>query len=151
MKKTNATNNAKTKNNAIERHVPPYTPSFEKYNKLMNQISEKTPTNLHYQERSVFMKEVNTKNFWTVEFGTQKGITVPIWVFVIFRQSDREHNQNLNNDTFFRTSVTSVQCIFGTEKHPDNAILLNYNDDENSQWYGQIKKGFGALTRDNIL
>ena len=44
----------------------------------MNQIKNKTPTNLHYPERSVFMKEVKTKSSWTSELGTQEGINVPI-------------------------------------------------------------------------
>ena len=44
--------------------------------------------------------------------------------------------------------VSSAQCIIGTEKDPDSAILLNYADD---QEYAQIKEAFKALTKDNIL
>ena len=47
--------------------------------------------------------------------------------------------------------VTSAQCIIGNEKYPDSAILLNYDDDDYSQGYGQIKEAFKALTKDNIL
>ena len=47
--------------------------------------------------------------------------------------------------------VTSAQCIIGTEKYPDSATLLNYDDDDYSQGYGQIKEAFRALTKDNIL
>ena len=47
--------------------------------------------------------------------------------------------------------ITSAQCIIGTEKYPDNAILLNYDEDDYSQRYGQIKEAFKALTNDNIL
>ena len=43
--------------------------------------------------------------------------------------------------------VTSAQCISGTEKLPDNAILLNYNDDHYSQAYGQIKEDSKAHTK----
>ena len=64
---------------------------------------------------------------------------------------DRQNDQNLNNDTFYRPLVTSAQCIIGTEKHPDGGILLNYNDDDYSQGNGQIKEAFKALTKDNIL
>ena len=78
LNKDNATNNAKIVINSIEWYVPHYVPSLEEYNKLMDQIYKKTPTNLHYPERSVFMKEVNTQNFWTFELGTQEGINVPI-------------------------------------------------------------------------
>ena len=47
--------------------------------------------------------------------------------------------------------VTSAQCVIGTEKYPDSAILLNYDDDDYSQGYGQIKEAFKALTKDIIL
>ena len=151
LNKNNATANAKIKINGIEWYVPHYEPSLEEYTKLQTQIKNKTPTNLHYPERSVFMKEVNTQNFWTFELGTQEGVNVPIWVFVAFQQHDRQHDQTLNNDTFYRMPVTSAQCIIGTEKYPDSAILLNYDDDKYCQGYGQIKEAFKALTKDNIL
>ena len=117
----------------------------------MTQIDKKTPTLMHYVEKCVFMKEVNTQNLWTFELGTQEGINVPIWIFVAFQQSDRQNNQSLNSDTFYRPPVTSAQCIIGTEKYPDSAILLNYNDDDYSQGYGQIKEAFKALTKVDIL
>ena len=63
LNKGSATNNGKNKINSLEWYVPHYTPSLEEYNKLMNQIKNKTPTKLHYPEKSVFMKEVNTQNF----------------------------------------------------------------------------------------
>ena len=151
LNKNDTTNNAKIKINAIEWYVPHYVPSINEYNKLMIQIKNETPTNLHYPERSVFMKEVNTQNFWTFELGTQEGVNVPIWIFVAFQQHDRQHDQTLNNDTFYRMPVTSAQCIIGTEKYPDSSILLNYDDDDYSQGYGQIKEAFRALTKDNIL
>ena len=110
-----------------------------------------TPTLLHYPGRSVFMKEVNTQNLWTFELGTQEGNNIPIWIFVAFQPNDRQNNQNFNNDTFYRPLVTSAQCIIGTEKYPDSGILLNYNDDNYSQGYGQIKQAFKALTKDNLL
>ena len=64
---------------------------------------------------------------------------------------DRQNDQNLNNDTFIRLPEISAQCIIGTKKYPDSAILLNYNDDDQSQGYGQIKEAFKALTKDNVL
>ena len=97
------------------------------------------------------MKEVITQNFWTFELGTQEGVNVPIWIYVAFQQHDTQHNQTLNNDTFYRMPVTSAQCIIGTENYSDSAILLNYDDDDYSQGYGQIKEAFKALTKDNIL
>ena len=47
--------------------------------------------------------------------------------------------------------ITSAQVIIGTEKYTDSAALLNYNGDDYSHGYGQIKEAFEALTKDNIL
>ena len=151
LNKGNAINNAKIKINAIEWYVPHYTPSMQQQAILSKQIINKTPTQIQYPERSVFMKEVNTQNFWTFELGTQEGINIPTWVFVAFQQNDRQHDQNLNNDTFVRLPVISAQVVIGTERYPDSAILLNYDDDDYSQGYGQIKEAFRALAKDDIL
>ena len=118
---------------------------------LIGQIEDKKPTELIYVERSVFMKELSTQNLWTSELGTQEGINVPIWIFVGFQQSVRQYDQNLNNDTFYRPPVIGAQCIIGTEKYHDSAILLSYNDDYHSEVYAQIKEAFRAVSKDDTL
>ena len=50
------------------------------------QILSKTPTEVQYVERSVFMKEVNNQSFRTFELRTQEGVNVPIWMIVGFQQ-----------------------------------------------------------------
>ena len=151
LNKDNAINNGKIKIKAIELFVPHYTPSMQQQSILSKQIINKTPTQIQYPERSVFMKEVNTQNFWTFELGTQEDINIPTWIFVVFQQNDRQHDQNLNNDTFVRLPVISAQVVIGTERYPDSGILLNYDDDDYSQGYGQIKEAFRSLTKDDIL
>ena len=151
LKKDNAVANGTVKINSLDWYVPHYSANLKEYTKLLTQIKRNTPTLLHYPERSVFMKEVNTQKLWTFELGSQEGINVPIWIFVAFQQNDRQNDQNPNNDTFYRPLVSSAQCIIGTEKYPDSSILLNYNDDDYSQGYGQIKEAFKALTKDNLL
>ena len=96
------------------------------------------------------MTEVNTQKLWSFDLVTEEGINVPIWIIVRFQQSDREHDQNTNNDTFYGPLITSAQCIIGTKRYTDNSILLIYNDDY-SQGYGQIEQAFRALTKDQIL
>ena len=151
LNKDNAIAVGRVKINRLDWYVPHYSPNLEEYTKLMTQIKKNSPTLLHYPERSVFMKEVNTQNLWNFELGTQEGVNVPLWIFVAFQQSDRQNSQNLNNDTFYRPLVKSAQCIIGTEKYPDSGILLNYNDDDYSQGYGLIKEAFKALTKDDLL
>ena len=151
MNKGNAINNGKIKNNAIEWYVPHYTCSVEQQSILSKQILNKTPTQIQYPERFVFMKQANTQNFWTFELGKQESINIPTWVFVAFQQNDRQRDQNLNNDTFVRLPVISAEVVIGTERYSDSSILLNYDDDDYSQGYGQIKEAFRALTKDDIL
>ena len=151
LNEDNAINVGKIKINAIEWHVPHYTPSIQQQSILSKQIINKTPTEINYPEGSVFMKEVNTQKFWTFELGTQEGINIPSWIFVAFHQNDRQHDQILNNDTFVRLPVISAQVVIGTERYLDSAILLNYEDDDYSQGYGQIKEAFKSLTKDDIL
>ena len=130
LNKSNATINAKIKNISIEWYVKNYTRSIEQQRILMKQIVDKTPTELHCPERSVFMKEVNTQNLSTFELGTQEGINVPIRIYVAFKRNNRQPEQNLNNDTFYRMPVVSAQVIIGTERYPDVGILLNYDADD---------------------
>ena len=151
LNKDNPINIGRNKINAIEWYVPHYTPSMQQQSILSKQIINKTPTEIKYPERSVFMKEVNTQNFWTFELGTQEGINIPTWIFVGFQQNDRQNDQNLNNDTFVRLPVISAQVVIGTDRYPDSAILLNYEDDDYSQGYGQIKEAFKSSTKDDIL
>ena len=151
LNKGNAINISKVKINGIELYVAHYTPSIQQQSILSKQIINKTPTEIIYPERSVFMKEVNTQNYWSFELGTQEGINIPSWIFVGFQQKDRQHDQNLNNDTFVRLPVISAQVVIGTERYPDSGILLNYDDDYYSQGYGQIKEAFKSLTKGDIL
>ena len=151
LNKGNVINIGKIKINAVEWYVPHYTPSIQQQSILSKQFINKTPTEINYPERSVFMKEVNTQNFWVFDLGTQQGINIPTWIFVAFQQNDRQNDQNLNNDTFARLPVISAQVVIGTERYPDSGILLNYDDDDYSQGYGLIKEAFKALTEDDIL
>ena len=86
LSKDNAINNAKNKFIAMEWYVPHYTPSISNQAILSKQISSKTPTELQYVERSVFLKEVNTQNSWTFEVGAKEGIIIAIWIINCFQQ-----------------------------------------------------------------
>ena len=90
------------------------------------------------------MKEVNNQNLWKFELGSQESMNIPIWIIIGFQPRDRQDSQSLNNDTYCRLPVTSCQCIIGTEKYPDNSILLNYDDDNFSQGFAQINEAFRA-------
>ena len=50
---------------------------------------------------------------------------------------------------FINLPVTSVQCIVGTERDPDNSILLKNDDDDYFQGFGRNKEVFRGLTKDD--
>ena len=58
----------------------------------------------------------------------------------MFSKRGIQDSQNLNNDTFYRPPLASAQSNIGTDKYPDAGTLLNYDNDDCSQRYGQIKK-----------
>ena len=142
---------ARIKIDHIHWYVPHFTPSKSQQAIMSKQILHKTPTELRYVERSVFMKEVNNQNLGNFELGSKENMNVPIFIFIGFQQQDRQDSQDLNNDTFCRLPVVSAQCVIGTEKYPDTGILLNYDDYDYSQGCHQIKEAFKALTKDDIL
>ena len=118
---------------------------------MSEQILNKTPTELRYVQRSVFMKEVNNQKLWIFDMGSQENMYVSIWIIIGFQQQDRQDSQNLNKDAFCRLPVVSAQCFIGSELYPDAGILLNYDVDDYSQGYHQIKKAFKASTKDDVI
>ena len=92
LNKADATIVGRIKINGIEWYVPHYTPSISNQAILSKQILSKVPTELQYVERSVFMKNVNTKNFGTFELGTQEGINVLFGLLLFFnKELDKVH------------------------------------------------------------
>ena len=69
---------ARIKIDHIHWYVPHYTPSMSQQGIMSKQILNKTPTELSYIERSVFMKQVNNQNVWNFELGSQENMNVPI-------------------------------------------------------------------------
>ena len=136
MNEDNATNIDNIKINSIEWYIPHYTPSIPQQATLSKQILGKPPTKLKYVERSVLLKEINAQFLWFFDSRTQERINISIWIVESFQQRGRQYNQNLNNDSFFRPPITSVQCIAGTEKYPDSSILTIYNDAEYIHGFG---------------
>ena len=76
------------------------------------------------------MKEVNNQNLWHFELDSKESMNFSLWMIEIFEQRDTKVSQDLNKDTLCILPVTSAQCITGTEKNPDAAILLNFVDDD---------------------
>ena len=63
LKKDNAINNAKIKNNAKEWYVPHYTPSISNEAILSKQTLSRPPTDIQHVEKSVFFVRINYSKF----------------------------------------------------------------------------------------
>ena len=142
---------ARIKIDHIHWFIPQYTPNFQQQGMLSNQILRTIPTELRSIERSVFVEEVNNRNLWNLELGSQESTNVLVWITVGLQQRTLQDSQKLNDETFCRLPVTSCQCIIGTEKYPGSGIFVNYDDDDCLQVYAQIKEAIKALTQDDIL
>ena len=76
---------------------------------------------------------------------------VPIWNIIGFQERDRQDSPNLNNDTFVDYLLLVLNIILELKKNPNSGILINYDDDDYTQGYSQIKEVFRALTKDDIF
>ena len=90
MNEDNAINISKIKIIAVERYVPHYTPSIPSQGILSEQVLSKTPTELQYVDRTIFMIKVRTQSFSTFELGTREGIDVTIWIVADFPPRNRQ-------------------------------------------------------------
>ena len=80
LSKDNAIINATIKIKSFEWHVPQYTPSLNEQALISNQTLSKTPVELQYIERSVFMDEVKYQKKRKFQIGTQEGVKVSIFL-----------------------------------------------------------------------
>ena len=124
---------ARVKIDRLHWYVPHYTPSIQQQGILAKQVLSKTPTEIRYIQRAVFLKQVTNRNLWKFELACQENMNVPISIVKRFQQRDSEDSQILNVFTFSRLPVNSCHCTIGTEKHPDSGMLPNYDDDDFSQ------------------
>ena len=63
LKKDNAINKGKIKTNAIEWYVPHYTASMQQQSILSEEIINKTPTQIQFPEKTIFIEESNNQKF----------------------------------------------------------------------------------------
>ena len=75
LNKHNDINKAKIIINSIEWQLPHYTPSIQQQAILSKQVFSKTPTELQYIKRSVFMQKVNRQKHGIFILGLKKAWT----------------------------------------------------------------------------
>ena len=91
---------ARNKNDHIHLYVGQYSHCSQQQSILSKQSLRKTPTELRWFQRSLFLKGVNNQNLWKLELGGQESMNVSIGIVIGFQQRDRQDSQNLTNDIF---------------------------------------------------
>ena len=61
---------------------------------MLGHIVSKTPTELSYNKRSFYMKDVTTKNNWTSELRVGDGIDIAIFMIIGLMQRDQFNQQH---------------------------------------------------------
>ena len=130
--------------------IPHYTPSMENQQLVMDQILDKDPTETFYTERTVFRKDVNTNNSWTIELGNS-GESTPTYVVVGFQARNKIDSQTHDNAIFDRLPVSNAVCKIGSEKHPHDGIECDYNRDKFDQAYSEIENFYLLKSEINLL
>ena len=84
--------------------IPNLIPSLSNQIFLMEHFISKTPTQLTFNKRSCYMKDVTTENNWSLELGAGDGTDVPVFIIVGFMQRDQfnqQHQKKWNILSFF--------------------------------------------------
>ena len=83
---------------------------------MLEQIVPRSATELGYSKRSVFVKNITIKSFWTFDLDVEYGLELPFFVKEGFIQREQVHQQAHNNVTIFWPSVSRGQFSIATEK-----------------------------------
>ena len=76
-----------------------FTPNPDNQQLVADQMLTEIPTELYFEERSVFKKLINKIGSWTFELGIGNGKNLPSWVFVGFIGTNKF--DRLGNDFSF--------------------------------------------------
>ena len=134
----------------INWYIPHYVPNLENQQLVLNQVLNKDPTELHYIERVVFRKDVNTNKNWTFELGNS-GESTPTFVIVGFQARNKIVSQTHDDATFDRLPVSNAVCKIGSGKHPDDGIECDYDRDKYDQAYSEIETFYHLKSETNLL
>ena len=135
----------------ISWYIPHYVPNIENQQLVMDQILNKDPTELHYIERVVFRRDVNTNSNWTFELGNSNNESCPMFVIVGFQASSKIDSQIHNNATFDKLPISNAVCKIGSEKYPDDGIECDYDRDKYDQAHSEIENFYLLKSETNLL
>ena len=135
----------------IAWYVEKFTPNLENQQLIADQLLSETPTELYYEERTVFRKKISNDGLWTFELGIESGKNIPSWVIIGFMADNKFDSQLHDNSVFDWLPISQAVCRIGSEKYPGDYINLNYPRNNFHEAYYQIENFFLKHTEDRTM
>ena len=118
---------------------------------VADQLLSETPTELYYQERSVFRKKITNIGLFTFELGIQSSQNIPSWIIIGFMADEIFDSQVHDYSTFDWLPISEAACRLGSDRYPNDYINLNYPRNNFHEAYYQLKNFFLKHAEDRIM
>ena len=142
---------AKVAINDISGLVEKFTPNLDNQELVADQMVPETPTELYYEECTVFRKRTLNNGTWTFELGIESGKKIPSWVIVGFMESDKYDEQTRDNSASDWLPVSFAVCRLGSGRYPDNYKIFDYPKTNFHECYYGIENFFLKQTEDRVI
>ena len=101
-------------------YVEKITPTLDNQQSVADQMLSKTPTELYYEERTVFRKRFKNAGTWELQLGIESGKNILSFVIIACMENDKFGSQTHDNSAFFWLPMSSAVCRLGSERYLDN-------------------------------
>ena len=101
--------NGKVVIRSINWYVRQNNPDGGQQSLLPKRDLTKIPADHYFIQRSLFFKEVDTRNLCISESGAQERKKIPILVIARFQKRNRQSSQQFRKDIFYEPDISSAQ------------------------------------------
>ena len=112
---------------------------------------DEIPTELYYEERTVFRRKITNNGLWTFELGIESGKNIPSWIIIGFMADEKFDSQLEDNSVFDWLPISQAVCRIGSDRYPNDYINLDYPRNNFHEAYYQIENFFLKHTEDRVL
>ena len=109
------------------------------------------PTELYYEERTVFRREINNAGTCEMQLGKEIGRNIPSYVIIAFMVNDKFDSQRHDNFVFDWLPMSSAVCRLRSERYPDNFINFDNSGNIFQESYHGIENFSFKHTEDKVL
>ena len=87
----------------------------------------KIPTDLYYEERTVFRRRINNAGTWEMQLSIENGGNITSYMIMPFMENDKFDSQRHDNSVFDWLPVSSAVCRLGSERYTDNYMNFDFS------------------------